>query len=224
MSILVGLRYTVGSIANRAFELTLPVTCAGCYRPGTTLCGDCRSALEERLAAGSSGAGTIVSKPPAALHQLEWCGRFEGITRRALERFTLGGERGISEPLGRAIANHWANTGTDADVVVPIPTTSVRVRQLGYDHGVLLGRVAARRLDLPVPQVLRRTPAGFDVLEPARIVGRSIVLVDDVVVTGATLGAAASALLAAGARAVSAITVARDDSHARQPMLALAAG
>ena len=224
MSIVVGLRSTFRSTANRAFELTLPMTCAGCYEPGTTLCDDCRAALAERLAAGARGTTKIVSTPPDSLHQLEWCGRFEGITRRALERLSIAGERGMSEPLGRAISNHWASAGTDADAVVPVPTTSIRVRQLGYDHGVVLARVAGRRLGLPMAPVLRRTPAGFDVQAPSRIVGRSILLVDDVVATGATLGAAASALLAAGARAVSAITVAHDDANARLPLLARSAG
>jgi predicted amidophosphoribosyltransferase len=224
MSVMGGLRYTVGSIASRAFELSLPVTCAGCYRPGTTLCGDCRGALEDRLAAGSHVKDHVASTPPAPLHQLEWCGRFDGITRRALERLSIAGERRMSEPLGRALANHWALTGTDADVLVPLPTSSARVRQLGYDHAVVLARVAGRRLGLPVAHVLRRTPAGFDVVSAGRIAGRSVVLVDDIVVTGTTLAAGASALLAAGARAVSAVTVARDHASPRAEMLELAAG
>jgi predicted amidophosphoribosyltransferase len=215
MSILIGLRSTVGSIANRAFELSLPVTCAGCYRPGTSLCGECSAALEDRLAAGSRVTEPIVSTPPAPLHQLEWCGPFDGMTRRALERLSLAGERRISEPLGRALASRWTKTGTDSDALVPIPATSASIRRLGYDHGVLLARVAGLRLGLPVARVLRRTPAGFDVVGDAQIAGRSLVLVDDVVVTGATLAAGAAALLAGGARAVSAITVARD--HANPP-------
>lgn len=227
MSIIGGFRATVGSMADRAFEFSLPVTCAGCYRPGTSLCGDCRRTLDERLAAGSNETGHVVSTPPAPLHQLEWCVPFDGMTRRVIERLSLAGERRMSEPLGKAIASHWADAGTDADLLVPVPISPARVRQLGYDHGVLLARVAGRHLGVAVAPVLRLTPAGFDVVAPSRIAGRSVVLVDDVVVTGATLAAGASALLAAGARAVSAITVARDyvyaqvASHAPEPMLAM---
>jgi len=221
MSTLGGLRDAVDSIASRALELGLPVTCAGCYRPGTSLCGDCRGVLEDRLAAGSAAAGREISAPPGPLHHLEWCGPFDGITRRALERLSIAGERRVSEPLGTAIANHWAMTGIDADVLVPMPTTPDRVRQLGYDHGALLARVAGRRLGIPIAHVLRRTEAGFDVVAPVRVAGRSVVLVDDVVATGMTLAAGAAALLAAGARAVSAIAVARDLARAPAQMLGL---
>jgi predicted amidophosphoribosyltransferase len=224
VSIFGGLRGTVGSVANRAAELALPVTCAGCYRAGTTLCGDCRRALEDRLAAGSRVTELIVLTPPAPLQQLEWCGPFDGITRRALERLSIAGERRMSEPLGTAIAKHWAMAGADADLLVPVPTTPDRVRQLGYDHGVVLAQVAGRRLGIPVAHVLRRTAAGFDVVAPARVAGRSVVLVDDVVVTGATLAAGAEALLAAGARAVSAVTVAREQARPPAQMLGLVGG
>lgn len=232
MSFLGDLRDAVGSLADRAVDLGLPLTCAGCYRRGTTLCRDCGSVLEDRLAARAGIPARLPEAPTSPLRQLEWCGPFDGITRRALERLSVAGERRMAGPLGTAIANRWAIAGTDGDAIVPVPVGVERIQHLGYDHAVLLARIAGRRLRLPVIEALIRlpsyTPAGgdrnFEVIAASRIAGRSVVLVDDVLVTGATLASCAAVLLAAGARVVSAVTVARDDWTAPQPMLALAAG
>ena len=226
MSLFGSLRDVIGSVAERAVELGLPVTCAGCYRPGTTLCRDCGSALKRRLAAGSGVSCLLLSAPPGQLHRLESCGPFEGMTRRAVERLSVAGERRLSEPLGRAVANCWLNTGTGGDVLVPVPASADRVRHVGYDQAALLARVAGRRLGMRVVEALVRlpsyTPSGadkrFEVIASARIARRSVVLVDDVVASGATLASCAAALLAAGATQVSAVTVARDHSMASQSL------
>jgi predicted amidophosphoribosyltransferase len=236
MSFVADLRYVIESAADRALDLALPVTCAGCYLSGTTLCRDCRAALELRLGAGTGVPTGLASELPAPLFQLEWCAPFAGITRRALERLSDAGERRMSGPLGEGIANRWAKAGAGGDVLVPVPAAADRVRERGYDQAVLLARVAGRRLRLPVIEALRRAPnvapmfglvqAGqgvtvgkdFEVIAAARISGHSVVLVDDVVTTGATLSACATALLRAGARVVSAVTVARDRLAATEPV------
>jgi predicted amidophosphoribosyltransferase len=240
MSFLAEIRYSVGSIADRAVEFALPVTCAGCYRPGTTLCRDCRTALKVRLAAGSGALGGCAAAVPG-LHQLEWCGPYDGMTRRVLDRFSSDGERRMSEPLGTAIASRWAIAGMGGEALVPVPASPEHVREIGYDHTLQLARVAGRRLGLPVTEALLHGPAGvttrssepagprspadraFEVIAASRIAGRSVVLVDDVVVSGATLATCAAALLAAGARMVSAVTVARDHWSLAQPMATQAA-
>jgi len=241
MSFLADLRYAVGSIADRAVDLALPVTCAGCYRSGTTLCRDCRTALKVRLAMGSGNLAGFASVVPG-VHRLEWCGPYDGMTRRALERLSNGGERRMSEPLGTAMANRWAIAGTGGEALVPVPATADRVRENGYDHAVLLARVAGRRLGLPATEALVYVPAAvstlsaepggrgptlgraFEVIAAPRIAGRSVVLVDDVVVTGPPLASCAAALLAAGAPVVSAVTVARDHWSAPRQVAALPVG
>jgi predicted amidophosphoribosyltransferase len=230
MSLLADFRYVMGSAADLALDLTMPATCVGCYREGTTLCRDCRVALNARLRGDSNGGARTTTEPPAPLMQLEWCAAFTGITRRALARLSDTGEHRLSAPLGEAIAKRLAGAGMGGDVIVPVPASANSVQARGYDEAVLLARVAGRRLRLPVVQALGRTPTSspttgrtFDVIAAEGIHGRTVILVDDVVTTGATLAACATALIQAGARAVSAGTVARDHA-ATLDRLALSAG
>lgn len=224
MSLMTEFRYAVVAFADRATDLAMPATCAGCYCVGTTLCGDCRVALQASLATGSDATSRGAAVTPAPLLRLEWCGPFIGITRRALDRLGEGGQRRLSGPLGEALADRWAKAGTGGDVLVPVPSSAASTRARGYDEAVLLARVAGRRLRMPVVEALGRTATAtpdrggaFEVIAVERIRGRSIVLVDDVVATGATLVACAAALMRAEAKVVSAVTVARDQTRMAAP-------
>ncbi len=219
---------SVGSAASRALDLALPALCAGCGLEGPPLCPECRPVVDVRLRADPGVALGLPADLPAPLLQLEWCAPFTGVTRRALHQLKYAGERRLAGPLGEAIARRWAAAGAGGDVLVPVPASPDRVRERGYDQAALLAGVAARHLRLRAEPALmraRHTAAQFDldrgarganvagafqVIRPAAIHARWVVLVDDVVTTGATLAACATALLEGGATAVSAITVARE--------------
>jgi ComF family protein len=168
--------------------------------------------------------------PPEPLLQLEWCAPFAGVVRRALHALKYAGERRLAEPLGAAVAGRWRAAGAGGSVVVPVPVHEGRRRTRGYDQAALIAAVAARELRLPMVEAVARTREteaqyhldrrhraanvrdAFAVRPRARraVAGRWVVLVDDVVTTGATLCSTADALLDAGAVAVSAVTVARE--------------
>jgi ComF family protein len=149
------------------------------------------------------------------------------VTRRALHALKYDGERRLAPPLGAAVARRWARAGVAGDALVPVPASPDRIRERGYDQAALIAGEAARRR-LPMLRALERTRAttaqfdldraaratnlggAFGVVPGAQVTGRWIVLVDDVVTTGATLAACAVTLLDAGATGVSAVAVARE--------------
>ena len=224
---------SIGRLVSAALDVALPANCSGCGREGEPLCPDCLPALDARLTLPGATPIGLPADLPAPLLQLEWCAPFNGPVRAALHDLKYSAERRLAEPLGAAIARRWARVGTGADLVVPVPVHADRERQRGYDQAALLAVVAARELGLPMSLALERgraTAAQFELgrderaanvagafrlrpYDPLRspgLSGRWVLLVDDVVTTGATLAACAATLQRGGALAVSAITVARE--------------
>ncbi|WP_304458516.1 ComF family protein [Alicyclobacillus sendaiensis] len=117
-----------------------------------------------------------------------------------------------------------------ADVVVPVPTAPDRLRMRGYDHVLLVASSFARAEGLPCARALvrlgtsgrtrsqtakdksrrlRELAGQFAARDASAIRGRRVLLVDDVVTTGATLATCAQVLYEAGAKAVHAAVIAR---------------
>ncbi len=129
--------------------------------------------------------------------------------------------------LGRRLGELFQPRVADCDLVVPVPLHWRRRLTRGYNQAAAIARPLGRALELPVAPLLRRRRAtppqsrlhkkerrknlrrAFAVYRPGRCRGRRVLLVDDVVTTGATLEAAARCLRRAGARSVTALTAAR---------------
>ena len=134
----------------------------------------------------------------------------------------------MAVPLARLMARAGAEMLAGADLLAPVPAHWRRLIARRYDQAALLaqrlGRVSGRRV---VPDLLRRTRAtvplgdkgaaeraalvadAFSVARPARVAGKRVLLVDDVMTSGATAEACAWALLAAGAARVDVLAAAR---------------
>jgi ComF family protein len=178
--------------------------CAGTIGPFAAIEGRCRACRDEAF----------------AFEQVVRLKPYNGMLREII--LHLKNQRG--EGLAELIGECWAEQASvrfaalSLDAVVPIPLHWLRRWQRGYNQSAALGRGLAERLRLPCyPSWLRRirntprqtsqTPAGrktnvrgaFGVRVPSAVRGRAILLVDDVMTTGATVGEAAKVLRAAGA-------------------------
>jgi ComF family protein len=222
---------SLSAAAASLLDMALPPACAGCAAEGVALCPTCRGPLEVRLRLPAGVPIGLPSALPMPLAQLEWCAPFSGAVRRALHGLKYSGERRLAGPLAAALAARWQAAGAGGELLVPVPVHAERARRRGYDQAALLAAEASRLLRMPWLDALERTrntvpqfdlgrrarrtnvAGAFALREPSRaakIDGRWIVLVDDVMTTGATLVACAEALYGAGAVAVSAVTVARE--------------
>lgn len=130
-------------------------------------------------------------------------------------------------PLLTATFLEWW-TCEDFDLIVPVPLHPSRRRERGFNQATFLARVLSRALAVPMSERallrIRQTPAqvglsdarrrlnvrgAFEVGDSQKVSAKRILLVDDVMTTGATVASAARALLKCGARRVSVLTLAR---------------
>ncbi|MEE9522665.1 MAG: ComF family protein [candidate division NC10 bacterium] len=149
--------------------------------------------------------------------------------REFLLLFKHGRRIGLGGHLGRLMAERTEHLfgHPTIDVIVPVPLHRRRERDRGFNQADVLASAVARRLHRPVlrkgVQRIRPTPpqagkvrdrvrnvrGAFAVRSPAEIEGRSLLLVDDILTTGATVNECAKVLMKAGARAVLVYTLAR---------------
>lgn len=221
---------------DRLLDFILPPRCGGCHRPGTWLCESCRRRirrLQEPLCRRcgaeleSSRATCSCKGRLRALTRLRSAAAYEGPLESAVHRFKYRGWRRLADPLAHLLAERIVIEGLASSFVVAVPLHRDRHRQRGFNQSELLAAELKRKLALrapsgrlvrirpTVPQVgndrLRRwqnVQGAFEWQGPP-LKGRSILVVDDVATTGATLEACATALRAAGSGPVFGVTVAR---------------
>lgn len=209
-------------------EVVLPPSCAGCGRYGAQLCLACAAGLRPAL----DGANAFLAADPGSLAGSEVelaiaAFRHDDVARRCLQRLKYGGAARLAEVLAAAALPAFdrllAISGPAA--LVPVPVHVVRARERGYNQALLLARAFGSARQLPVVEVLTRPRAtmrqhGLD--RTARLrnlraaftpVGRApprVVVVDDILTSGATLEACASVLHEAGCRQVYGFALARE--------------
>ena len=155
-----------------------------------------------------------------------------GRVQQLLHQLKYQGQAGVGRALGQLYGAELAaaGLGPEFDVLVPVPLHRRKLARRGYNQAEAFAAGLATALPCPsAPHALRRTEhtasqtrkgraerwqnvaTVFEVAEPAAVVGRRVLLVDDVLTTGATLEACGAALLAAGAQTVSIATIACAD-------------
>ncbi len=172
-------------------------------------------------------------RAPPRFHRARSAYLWGGELARALRRCKYGGQLDLASSLGELLAPALQRAAAGSEVVVPVPLSAAGMRRRGFNQVQELLR-GARRVGASLPPVWatvltkprdrpaqaslspsarRRLPASvFTVRRPARIRGRAVLLVDDVMTTGATVRAGAAALVRAGAARVEVVTLARAGS------------
>lgn len=157
--------------------------------------------------------------------------RYDGLAKTCLRRFKYNVGFWLMNNLVDWLVALWKTCPPDvreADAMAPVPLYPRRRRERGYNQSAMLAEALAQRMGIPFrPGLLRRirsTPSQtrltaaqrvhnvrgvFSVPWPRRVRGARIVLVDDVMTTGATVNECARMLRAAGAASVMVVTVAR---------------
>jgi len=190
------------------------------------ICSTCGIPLDG--AGPNHPCGRCISTPPpyqAARAAL----RYEGSCRDLLHTFKYHYKSHLRRPLGLLTADLLRVFAAEQnpDFLLPVPLHVSRLRMRGFNQAVLLGEILSQQWQIPLLRQglirIRPTPpqielsraeratnliGAFTVTHISDIAGRHIMLVDDVFTTGSTLAACASALLQAGCRTVSAVTVA----------------
>ena len=195
-----------------ALALLLPVSCAGCDEPDVALCERCVLALRP-------DPRTQVIEAPGGVIPVCSGLAFDGVAARVLRAIKEDGRTGLAAALAPALKAALIRAGAADAVLVPMPTSQRAYRRRGYRVPELLIRRTGRR-PRRLLRYARRTSdqRGLDHDARARNVAHSlvangaaglrVVLVDDVVTTGASLAEAVRALHAAGAEVVAAVTAA----------------
>lgn len=215
-------------------DLALPSSCAGCGADGATLCHECSSDLAGPAA--PTWPDPCPAGLPPTWAVASYAGPVRAIVVAHKEEGRLVLCRPLGAALARSTTAAWAATGDDARrpvLLVPAPSRSAAVRARGNDPTLSMTRAAAaglRRqgLDVTVVRALRvrrgvDDQAGLSATERSAnlagalrvtrsaerlLVGRHVVVVDDVITTGATLAEAARTLRAVGAEVRAAAVVA----------------
>ncbi|MEX2283496.1 MAG: double zinc ribbon domain-containing protein [Gemmatimonadota bacterium] len=183
-----------------------------------------------RTGAAASAVCNECARWPAALRFARSACLLWPPADRMVHQLKYGGWRALATPMAermRRIALPEEIT-TEVRMVVPVPTTAARRRARGYNQAELIAREYARLIRVPCIPVLERTRASDSqtalqplaraanvasafqlTATPPRLEGAHLLLIDDVLTTGATAAECALTLVAGGVRAVSVLTFAR---------------
>ncbi|HAF61072.1 MAG TPA: hypothetical protein DCK95_01965 [Anaerolineaceae bacterium] len=224
------------SLAWKYIDLIYPPQCIICGKIGFRCCPECwekRNLYSSHICkicgkpttAGELCAQCKIEKPP--LHIIRSLGKYTGVLQTFITALKYERNIGLAELILPDLTRVFNHTPFQTDMVIPVPLSKKRERERGYNQVAVWGRLFAMDIHQDfAPRALQRTyhtlsqvslsaekrwenVRGAFSANPEQIRGRNILLLDDVITTGATLYECAQTIYQCGANSVSALTIAR---------------
>lgn len=216
------------------FDILLPCSCIACGQTGGVVCGRCL----EGLTGVSLGSHEYEPEPEGRPFRFsEWraAGAYSGLLREMVIQLKSS-RAAFAEPLSDLMIQAGGNKPgyLEPDCICYVPSGRKKLHARGYNPAELLARGVAHCLSRPLSHMLekrvctpdqhgsssaaRRTNVeGAYSLKPAAVVRSRVLLIDDVLTTGATAEACARVLLSAGAASVRVLVAARSELRRSRP-------
>ncbi len=227
-------------VGRVVLDVLFPARCVGCGAYGAFLCQSCQAELPRarpprcpicwRPQPRAAPCGRCREERPA-FQGVRSLYLYQGAAREAVHALKYNYVSALAQPMARLMAAYVEEEeAIEADLLAAVPLYVRRQRLRGYNQSLLLARELSRLCGLPLaerglarrrntpPQARsadaearKRNVADAFVADRRRVEGKRVLLIDDVMTTGATLDACAGALRQAGAASVWALTFARED-------------
>lgn len=187
---------------------------------GTDICGKCG-----RVLANEAEFCDTCIRNERAFVRARSCYVYEGAPKKFVYRLKFGGRRYLAAFIAEAMVDRYLDCDFECDCVAAVPLSAKRKRKRGYNQAELIAEEVSRQLKLPlVSGALVKTKENksqakltrrereenvrgvYEVTSPETFKGRRVLVVDDVMTTGATLGEVSRVLYKAKARSVEALT------------------
>ncbi len=239
--------YNLHRLLWLALDWLYPPVCAGCGRNGDRFCADCLASVSVIQAPRCAFCGKRIANNQYVCHDCSavpvyfkaaafWA-EYGGTLREAIHALKYKQDIGLGDYFAVHLINIIREKKWQFDLVMPVPLSHGRMKERGYNQSVLLSRPVARyfKTEHTTSSLLRVKETGTQVNRtrierdeylkdafsgnPAKLKGRRVLLVDDIITTGSTINHCSKALVEAGATEVMAISIAKtlrlSNSHSK---------
>lgn len=220
-------------LLDTLLSVVAPHSCLGCQIEGGLLCRWCAPdafpALPSRCyrchKSTQDSATCKQCRSQSKLKHVWVVTDYDFIAKQLLHKYKFERAQAAAAIIAAAMSDRLPYVA-DKVLIVPVPTATVRIRQRGYDHAALLAQSLARsqnrqwsravtrltqsrQVGASRRQRMHQLQGAFEVTQPQLVRGADILIVDDVITTGATLEAVSTMLKQAGAKTITAVIFAQ---------------